>query len=136
MLQLHIIVLYHKLIHNATTHLNYLSGKRIPGPGCRTKYTRPSLMFSISKEFGSLTPSCLGAPGEPAGRGPRPNIIYLKTEFGSFKKSRPSSRPSYNPGTESMPLSRKSWAQAPENSLTPGPPWALGMLTRINTGAP
>ena len=71
-----------------------------------------------------------------SGRGPSPNMNYLKTEFGSFKKSRSLRLPSYNPGTESWPLSRKSWATAPENSLTPGPPWALGKLTRINTGAP
>ena len=93
----------------------------------------------ISGSFGSFAVSCWEdrAPGVgPPVRGSRPNIIYLKTEFGSFKKSRPLRLPSYNPGTESMSFLRKSWATAPENSLTPGPPWALGKLTRINTGAP
>ena len=57
MLQLHIIVLYEKLIHKARTHLNYFqeaTGKLIPGPWELTVLHDPYKMSSISAEFGSF----------------------------------------------------------------------------------
>ena len=108
-------------------------------PGTRElQVNTPEQYWLISGSLGSfpLTGNARGARCSSSVQGPRPNINYLKAEFGSFKKSRPLRLPSYNPGTESTSLWRKSWATAPENSLTRGPPWALGKLTRINTGAP